>query len=35
MTLPNLLGIFLLRKDMKQSIDDYKSYLKSDFKKEL
>ncbi len=35
MTLPNLLGIFLLRKDMKRSIDDYKSYLKSDFKKEL
>jgi len=35
MTLPNLIGIFLLRKDMKQSIDDYKSYLKSDFKKEL
>jgi AGCS family alanine or glycine:cation symporter len=35
MTLPNLLGIFLLRKDMKQSINEYKSYLKSEFKKEL
>ena len=35
MTLPNLLGIFLLRKDMKQSITDYKAYLKSDFNKEL
>lgn len=35
MTLPNLIGIFLLRKDMKKSISEYKSYLKSDFNKDL
>jgi AGCS family alanine or glycine:cation symporter len=35
MTLPNLLGIFLLRKDMKKSIHEYKAYLKSNFNKDL
>ena len=35
MTLPNLLGIFLLRKDMKKSIQEYKAYLKSNFNKDL
>ena len=35
MTLPNLIGIFLLRKDMKSSIEDYKSHLKKNFDAEI
>ena len=35
MTLPNLIGIFLLRKDMKNSIEDYKKHLKKNFDAEI
>ena len=35
MTLPNLIGIFLLRKDMKDSITSYKRYMKEDFGKDV
>ena len=35
MTLPNLLGIFLLRKDMKESIADYKNHVESVFQKKI
>jgi len=35
MTLPNLIGIFLLRKDMKDSIADYKRFVKESFNKEV
>lgn len=35
MTLPNLIGIFLLRKDMKDSIADYKAHVKETFGKEV
>jgi len=35
MTLPNLIGIFLLRKDMKNSIEDYKNHLKKNFDAEI
>ena len=35
MTLPNLIGIFLLRKDMKQSIADYKNHVETVFKKKI
>jgi alanine or glycine:cation symporter, AGCS family len=35
MTLPNLLGIFLLRKDMKDSVKDYKRFVKESFNKQL
>lgn len=34
MALPNLIGIFLLRKDMKQTIEDYWINFKKDFPKE-
>ena len=32
MTIPNLIGIFLLRKDMKKSIEEYKIHLDKNFK---
>jgi Na+/alanine symporter len=32
MTIPNLIGIFLLRKDMKKSIAEYKIHLDKNFK---
>jgi AGCS family alanine or glycine:cation symporter len=35
MTLPNLIGIFLLRKDMKESIADYRAHLKDTFDTEI
>ena len=35
MTLPNLIGIFLLRKDMKDSIADYRSHVKEVFGKDI
>ena len=35
MTLPNLIGIFLLRKDMKNSIADYRSHVKEVFGKDI
>ena len=35
MTLPNLIGIFLLRKDMKDSIADYKNHVKATFGKDI
>ena len=35
MTLPNLIGIFLLRKDMKESIADYKNHVESVFQKNI
>jgi len=35
MTLPNLIGIFLLRKDMKESIADYKNHVESVFQKKI
>lgn len=35
MTLPNLIGILLLRKDMKDSIKDYKRFVKESFNKQL
>ena len=35
MTLPNLLGIFLLRKDMKDSIADYKNHVESVFQTKI
>ena len=35
MTLPNLLGILLLRKDMKESIADYKDHVESVFQKKI
>lgn len=35
MTLPNLIGIFLLRKDMKESIADYRAHLKDTFNTEI
>ena len=35
MTLPNLIGIFLLRKDMKNSIEDYRKHLKKNFDAEI
>lgn len=35
MTLPNLIGIILLRKDMKESIADYRRHVKQVFGKEL
>ena len=35
MTLPNLVGIFLLRKDMKQSIKEYQQFITKEFKKNI
>ena len=35
MTLPNLIGIFLLRKDMKNSINEYQDFMKKEFKEDL
>ena len=35
MTLPNLVGIFLLRKDMKQSIKEYQEFITKEFKKNI
>jgi len=35
MTLPNLVGIFLLRKDMKQSIKEYQEFITKEFKKSI
>ena len=35
MTLPNLIGIFLLRKDMRNSMEEYQEYIKEEFKKEI
>lgn len=35
MTLPNLVGIFLLRKDMKQSINEYQEFITKEFKKNI
>jgi AGCS family alanine or glycine:cation symporter len=35
MTLPNLIGIFLLRKDMKESIADYKEHVEGVFQKKI
>ena len=35
MTVPNLIGIFLLRKDMKESIADYKNHVESVFQKKI
>ena len=35
MTLPNLVGIFLLRKDMKQSIKEYQEYIAKEFKRNI
>ena len=35
MTLPNLIGIFLLRKDMKESIAEYKEHVESVFQKKI
>ena len=35
MTLPNLLGIILLRKDMRDSITDYKNHVKEHFNTDL
>ncbi len=35
MTLPNLIGIFLLRKDMKESIADYKQHVEDVFRKKI
>lgn len=35
MTLPNLLGIVLLRKDMKQSLQDYRVHVKEVFGKDI
>jgi AGCS family alanine or glycine:cation symporter len=35
MTLPNLIGILILRKDVKQSIVDYKAHVKEVFGKEI
>jgi len=35
MTLTNLIGIFLLRKDMKESIADYKNHVESVFQKKI
>jgi AGCS family alanine or glycine:cation symporter len=35
MTLPNLIGIFLLRKDMKNSIKEYQDFMKKEFKEDL
>ena len=35
MTLPNLIGIFLLRKDMKNSMVEYKNFIKKEFKEDI
>ena len=35
MTIPNLLGIFLLRKDMKKSIEEYKEHLDKNFQTKI
>lgn len=35
MTLPNLVGIFMLRKDMKQSINEYQGFITKEFKKNI
>ena len=35
MTLPNLLGLFLLRKDMKESLADYREHVKKHFETEI
>ena len=35
MTLPNLLGLFLLRKDMKESLADYREHVKKHFDTEI
>ena len=35
MTLPNLVGIFLLRKDIKQSIKEYQQFITKEFKKNI
>lgn len=35
MTLPNLLGLFLLRKDMKESLADYRAHVKKHFDTEI
>ena len=35
MTLPNLVGIFLLRKDMKQSIKEYQEFITKEFKRNI
>ena len=35
MTLPNLLGLFLLRKDMKESLADYREHVKKHFETDI
>jgi AGCS family alanine or glycine:cation symporter len=35
MTLPNLLGLFLLRKDMKESLADYREHVNKHFDTEI